>query len=242
MSEITAVLFDWDFTLAYTLAKDASSVERTTAMFHHVNLDYTREQIESAWQRFKDDVAQGRIQGKAHPQTKQDLINLYRGILMRLGHDDTGRDLTYRIYEAYAYLPTNLYQDALPTLQSLQEREVALGILSNHTTSVRPEMERLVGEFVPSHHITISEEEGVHKPGKTIFRRAASRLRMPANQCLYVGDNLAVDAIGAVQKGDFGLGLWVDRRNTAVKQQLPSNVYRITSLNQVIHYVNHLSA
>ena len=109
-----------------------------------------------------------------------------------------------------------------------------MGILSNHSTSVRHTIEELLGGIIPQEHITISEEVGVHKPGKTIFRRAAAKLRQKPANCAYVGDNLEVDAIAAVQQGGFAAGIWIDRAGEESSISLPSNIYRITSLRQLV--------
>jgi putative hydrolase of the HAD superfamily len=130
-----------------------------------------------------------------------------------------------------------LYEDVMPTLQKLHEADLTLGILSNHSKTVRPVMQHLVGRCIPAAHITISEEMGVHKPSKTIFRRAAARMHTPAAHCLYVGDNLNVDAIGAVEQGLYGRGVWLDRANQGTMQDIPSNVYRISQLSQLLDFV-----
>jgi putative hydrolase of the HAD superfamily len=99
---------------------------------------------------------------------------------------------------------------------------------------VRRTIDQLLGNIIPQHHITISEEVGVHKPGKTIFRRAVAKLRQKPTDCIYVGDNLDVDAVAAVQQGGFAAGIWIDRSNEETTVSLPPNIYRLTSLTQLI--------
>ena len=77
-----------------------------------------------------------------------------------------------------------------------------------HSNLARPVIEDLVGDLVPSHHIIISEEIGVHKPAKTIYRRAASRVRTPPENCLLVGDNLTVDALRTWHNLDVLIDEW----------------------------------
>lgn len=235
-NQISVVLFDWDFTLAYTLG-DVSLDQRIAALFKQVGLSYGQEAVEGALQDYREAVEQGRARPLHRMQRRRDIVGLYRYILARLGHSELSLDLMYRLYSAYAHLPTKLYDDVRPSLETLQERGLKLGILSNHSISVRAVMERLVGDYIPSEHITISEEIGVHKPGKTIFQRAAARLGAPAASCLYVGDNLAVDALAAVQVGGYGVGLWLDRRGKGTTRELPETVACITSLQQVIDFV-----
>ena len=233
---ISAVLFDWDFTLAYTLG-DVSRGRRMAALFEQAGLSYSRQAVEAALQRYEQAARQGKVQSLHQMQRRQDLTRLYQYLLTHLGHPETSRELAYRLYSAYAHLPTTLYDDARPALQRLQQQGLKLGILSNHAVSVRDVIEHFVGDLVPSRHITISEEVGVHKPRQTIFRRAAARMRTPPAQCLYVGDNLIVDAVGAVQAGDYALGLWLDRRGQGASRPLPAKVARITSLRQVADFM-----
>ncbi|HEX6385126.1 MAG TPA: HAD family hydrolase [Anaerolineae bacterium] len=235
-NEIGVVLFDWDFTLAYTLG-DVSLDQRIAALFKHVGLPYGQQAVEEVLEDYRNAVERGQARPLHRMQRRRDIVALYRYILARLGHSELSRELMYRIYSAYAHLPTKLYDDARPSLQTLQERGLKLGILSNHSVSVRAVVERLVGDYIPSENITISEEIGVHKPSKTIFQRAAARLAAPPASCLYVGDNLAVDALAAVQVGGYGMGLWLDRRGKGTTRELPENVARITSLHQVVDFI-----
>jgi HAD superfamily hydrolase (TIGR01549 family) len=234
---VKAVLFDWDFTLAYTLQKDLSHIERTAALFQGEGINYPVEAFQAARHKLLSDVALGRANGAIKPQTKREIIRFYQQLLTRLGHPDTSQELAYRIYMAYGRLPTTLYEDVLPTLQALQKADVKLGILSNHSRSVRQTIERLVGQYIPSRHITVSEEVGVHKPSRTIFRRAAICLHTRPHHCIYVGDNLHVDAIGAVVQGGYGRGIWLDRAGQGTTQDTPANVARILTLQQVLDFV-----
>jgi putative hydrolase of the HAD superfamily len=145
--------------------------------------------------------------------------------------DDT---LVYKVYTEYARLPTFLYEDVLSTLQTFDDCGFRLGILSNHTISVRDTIEPLVGHFIPSEHIVISEEAGFHKPNPEIYLRAAQQVGAPPEQCVYIGDNLDVDAIGAVTYGGFAGGIWLNRKGTNDARNFPFGVSRITSLAELV--------
>ena len=164
---------------------------------------------------------------------------LYNDLLRRMGIDDVSDELLYKIYSEYARLPTYLFDDVLPTLQALQDCGFRLGILSNHTTAVRAAIEQLVNQYIPSASITISEETGIHKPNPDIYRLAAKKLNTPPEKCIYVGDNLHVDAIGAVQFGGFSSGIWVDRHGGATDQTFPIGVARISNLAEIVDLYEH---
>lgn len=225
---ITAVLFDWDFTLAYTVSQDATLDERTAIMFQQAGIPCTVDQVRAVRQAVQNDGPK--------PQATEDFLHLYEAMLRQMGYTDVSSELVYRIYSGYAYLPTFLYDDVIPTLRALQKERLRLGILSNHATAVRPTIELLVGSYIPTTQIIISEEEAIHKPDAIIFERAARQMGTPPDQCVYVGDNLQVDAIGAVKFGGYKYGIWLDRQDIGA-DFLPPHVYRITALPQLVDFL-----
>jgi len=235
-AKMTTVFFDWDLTLARVLG-DVSESERLAALFNSQGLNYTPDEVQGAIRAYQDSIGPERATELDQLQTRQDIINSYFQILAHLGFTDRDWAFGDRLYSAHGYLPTFLYDDALPVLRTLQQKGVALGIISNHARSARTMIEAYVGQFVPPEHIIISQEIGVHKPAKTIFRYAVSRLGASPASCMFVGNNLAVDAIAAVQQGGFGCGLWLDRNGAGLDVVLPEGVSRITSLGQVVNFV-----
>ncbi|GJM41644.1 MAG: 2-haloalkanoic acid dehalogenase [Ardenticatenaceae bacterium] len=231
---VTAVLFDWDFTLAYSLGPTVSHVARTTRLFQEYGVVCTEASVTAAQKSLEADIASGKMTGSLRPQKKREIIRLYRELLRRLNHPDDSYDFAYDVYAGYGLLPHFLFDDVLPTLHALQARNLKLGILSNHSSSVRSTIEQLVGDIIPQTLITVSEEVGIHKPRKTIFQRAASKLRQKPANCLYVGDNLEVDAKAAVQSGGYAGGIWIDRYEQQRPDPLPKNVHRVTNLTQLI--------
>ena len=205
---IETVFFDWDHTLAYTKTENNTLGERLATMFALADLPYSQSEIEAALAHYEKDVAAGKIPVIEEPQRRRDITRTYAYLFDYLGEEDKSWSTLERLYGTYALLPTYLYEDSRPTLSHLQQQGYKLGIISNHSSLARPVIERLVGDLIPSHHVLISEEIGVHKPAKTIFRRAAARLRTDPSRCIIlVGDNLEVDAIGSVSTSDFCGGI-----------------------------------
>jgi FMN phosphatase YigB (HAD superfamily) len=235
--KIRAVLFDWDMTLGAALG-EVSTLERTAALLRQVGLSYSPQAVAAARTQRQARIEQGQWSGLLAPQTKEDLIIYYLQLLHLLGQPDPSPQLAEQIYNAYAQLPFVFYPDTLPTFQALAGRQVYLGIITNHSPDIRPVIEAKLGEFIRPEHITISGEIGLYKPDRAIFREAAVRLNVPAGQCLYVGDNLEVDAIGAVGGGGYACGLWCDRSNQPGPKNLPLAVYRITRLGQVLNWLD----
>ena len=231
---IEAVFFDWDYTLAYTRTENNTAGERLALMFELAGLPYTQSEIETALQRYHEDVAAGIMPAIVQQQKRREIARFYGRLFDYLGEKDKSWPTMERLYGTYAQLPTYLYEDSRPTLSLLGQQGYKLGILSNHSASARPVMERLVGDLVPSRNIVISEEIGVHKPAKTIFRRGAARLGTRPSHCIIlVGDNLEVDAVGSVALGGFCGGIWLDRSDSGADKPLPEGIVRITSLSQL---------
>jgi HAD superfamily hydrolase (TIGR01549 family) len=217
---------------------DVSTVERTSALLRHAGLSYSRELIEAARQERQARIEAGRLPGPLAPQTKQGLVVYYQQLLELLGHPAALPEVAEEIYNAYAHLPFVFYPDTLPALQALAARGLRLAIITNHSPAIRPVIEGSLSEFVQPEHILISGELDLYKPDRAIFVEAAARLQIPAGRCLYVGDNLEVDAIGAVEAGGYACGLWCDRSNQPAPDTLPPGVRRITELSQVLNWVD----
>jgi len=235
-NHIQAVLFDWDMTLGATMG-GVSIGERLAALFQRVGLFHESETIADAIEQYQEAVRSGRLWGHLIPQEKADIIHYYQQLLAILGQPEVPPPLAEQIYSEYAHLPFVFYEDTRPALAALAERGLRLGIITNHSPAIRPVIERELAEFVSPEHILISGELDLYKPDPAIFQEAAYRLETPAQACMYIGDNLQVDAIGAVMAGGYGCGLWCDRAGEAIPDDLPPGVYRIRELSQSLAYV-----
>jgi FMN phosphatase YigB (HAD superfamily) len=240
---IAAVWFDWDRTLVRVVG-DVSGHERLAALFQREGLRFTPAQVAAAIEQYRSDVAQQKLPFLGDPpQEHQDIMTYYSHLLRNLGVQAVDEALVERLYSGYALLPTMLYGDALPALAALQERDLAMGIISNHSLTARPVIEKMVGKFISPEHIVISQELGVTKPSPRIFREAINRISISPERSVYVGDNLEVDAIGAVQYGNFARGFWLDRQSAGTggvhekQRPLPDSVTRITNLWQLLEWL-----
>lgn len=234
--ETRGVFFDWDLTLARVVG-DVSQEERLTALFQSEGLPYSLEEIEAGIQYSHDYYRTRFAHDMPRPQTPEEIAEHYRRILTYLRHRPISQALLSRLYNGFGQLPAFLYDDSLSTLRALDEMGITLGIISNHTREARGVMQELLGKLVSSEHIFISQEVGLHKPTSFIFTMALQAADLEPEECLFVGDSLSADAIGAVQQGGFRLGLWLDREDMGAELELPANVVRITSLEEVLNFV-----
>ena len=96
-----------------------------------------------------------------------------------------------------------IYDDVLPTLETLAARGVKLGVISNWDARLRPLLARLnLTRHFSS--IVISCEVGATKPDARLFAKAAQELAVAPGEMLHVGDSLAMDVQGAENFGAHG--------------------------------------
>jgi HAD superfamily hydrolase (TIGR01549 family) len=237
-SKVTAVLFDWDLTLAYAEGINTYE-ERLQTLFQHAGLNYTIEEIEAAVRDYQIDTGMlGPKSPESILQTRKNIADYYRQILVRLGYITENWHFYDQLYDVFARVPTLLYEDSLPILKTLKRRRFAMGIITNHSSLIRSVIDEYVGDYISSSHVIISQDLQIYKPNPAIFRHATRQIGVLPENCLFVGDNLEVDAIGAVQQGGFNQGLWLDRHADTAVTNLPERVHRITSLTQVLQFVD----
>lgn len=91
-------------------------------------------------------------------------------------------------------------------LQSLREKSIPLGIISNGKGQFQMDNIEALGIGHYFETILISETEGIKKPDPRIFEKALQQLKVPANACLFVGDHPENDVKASRDVGM--LGVW----------------------------------
>ncbi len=146
-----------------------------------------------------------------------------------------------------------LFEDVLPALSALRRAlpGVSFGVITNgdlafqtdklHRIGLWNELEltavRADGSIDEPHRggrLVASGELSITKPDPRIFHAAATALGVEPAHCVYVGDRLHTDAVGAQEAGMFGI--WLDRpgaddrRGTARDAVPPPSIVRLSSL------------
>ncbi len=112
------------------------------------------------------------------------------------------------------YIETCYYQRAMrpempEALQAIQEMGYKIGLISNVCS--RRQVPNNLAEYGIGHFfnpIVLSSEYGRRKPDPAIFHYAARLANVPTSECLYVGDRIARDIVGA-RKAGFGLAIQI---------------------------------
>ena len=92
------------------------------------------------------------------------------------------------------------YADTVPTLRTLKNAGIRIGVLSNIGVPIRPVLDREgISEWIDA--VVLSYEIGVVKPDPGIFEAALLALELPAHNTLMVGDS------GRDDTGGIALGI-----------------------------------
>lgn len=141
------------------------------------------------------------------------------------------------------YYHRQLRADVKDTLQALRDRGYTLGVISNTASlfSVYNLLEQYeIRSFFDD--VTLSSVTGYRKPHRTIFEIACRQLQETPDACVYVGDTLSRDVIGAKRAG-FGAVVQIRSQLSAEKdadvraQWEPD--YVIRNISDVIAYLDH---
>ena len=100
------------------------------------------------------------------------------------------------------------FADVGPCLDALAG--LRLGVITNGDGEQQRAKVAALGLAGRFEAVIVSGDAGFAKPDARIFGLAAARVGVPAERCLFIGDNRAGDAVGAQAAGM--LGVWLNRR------------------------------
>lgn len=129
-----------------------------------------------------------------------------------------------------------LFDDVLPVLQKLKQKDITLGLISNIDSDITPLFDNL-GLTSMLQVVVTSLDSGYHKPQPEIFCEAARRARVKPGESMYIGDQYQIDVLGAKESGMQGVLL--DRNNYFNKA---INEHIIKDLYQLVDYLIKFNA
>jgi REG-2-like HAD superfamily hydrolase len=124
-----------------------------------------------------------------------------------------------------------VYGDALPALDTLKQRGLILGLISNVAQDMESTYDRLGLQPYLDFKVT-SAEVGIDKPRPEIFLAALEKAAVKAEEALYIGDQYQIDIVGA--RGVGIKALLIDRNYYFGEI---TDCPRIRSLTEVVHYL-----
>ncbi|MFH9249863.1 HAD family hydrolase [Streptomyces lydicus] len=145
---------------------------------------------------------------------------------------DEEADAWFGRYIAHYEASWVLFPDSLPALEALAPL-LRQAVLSNSSTANQERKLAALGIRARFEAVLCADELGHAKPAAEAFASACAALGLAAEEVVYVGDRLDIDALGA---RDAGLAaVWLDRTGAdgEAGAELPPGVRRIASLAEL---------
>ncbi len=137
---------------------------------------------------------------KRNPEAQAELYLHYTEIMLGQAGVKASKPLIRRMLqkwpEMFAGAKFALFDDVLPTLKTLKERRLILGLLTNATREAIA-IYRELGLEPYLDFVVTSEEAGADKPAPLIFLKALEKAGASAAETIHVGDQYDIDIAGA---------------------------------------------
>lgn len=185
---IAAVLFDLDETL---LDRTASLEAFLTDQFRRHATDLGPVALDQWRRRFLE------LDQRGH--TPKSIV--YQKLLSEFGGRASAAKTLLRDYREGCSRFARGHAGMAETLRALRVQGLKLAIVSNGETEFQSRHVAALKLHTLVDTVLISEREGVRKPDRAIFHRAAERLAVSPAHCLFVGDNPRADILGAADAG-----------------------------------------
>jgi putative hydrolase of the HAD superfamily len=124
-------------------------------------------------------------------------------------------------------------EGAAQLLDGLRERGIRLGVGSDMTADWQIKKLDKLGLLDKLDFIVTSEEAGVEKPELKLFQLCAKKAGCAMEECLFVGDNLKKDVLGALNAGMDAV--WVQPEES-LRAEHP-NVKSVSALKELIEHI-----
>ncbi|MFC1920871.1 HAD family hydrolase [Chloroflexota bacterium] len=234
---IKAVFFDWFNTLAKYSPPREEIQSRVLGEFGiDISAEKLRPAILTADKNLFDEQADNPIL-KRTPEEQAKIYTQYqRTVLSEAGVDISGSpdmlpEIMKRSQELYKDIKFVLFDDVIPALKAIKEKNLTIGILTNIESGMEPICRELgIDSYLDL--IITSGDAGADKPQPQIFLAALNKAGVKAREAIHVGDQYKIDIAGAM-----GVGinpLFLDRFDIYPEID---NCPRIHSLTEVIGYL-----
>lgn len=230
---IKAVFLDFYNTLVhYEPPRELLQAQVCREFGLEVSAQALRKALPAADDYYYGETSRSPVENRPEPERRAVYLEYESRILKGAGVEvppETALSILSRLRELP--LKMALFSDVLPTMKSLKQQGLVLGLVSN----VEKDMSSLYAELgLPPYldFVVTSRDAPPGKPHPDIFLRALERAGVPAAQALHVGDQYHIDVVGA--RGVGIQPLLLDRDDFYPQF---TDCPRLRSLNEIEQYL-----
>lgn len=227
MIPIKVIMFDLDGTL---LDDTRSTLQYRKQFYEHHSdkIPYTFQEYFNLWEsRITSDLdAVSKKKISLHDVRR----NRIRMLFNNPGLTDGEAELFVNEYISLYRSAWTVFDDAKPMLEVLS-RHYPLAVVTNGDNDLQ--REKIAGCGLSAFFVKVitSEDAGVSKPDPQIFAFAAECMGVLPQECLFIGDSYAKDAVGALHAGMNPV--WICRTGGIAECEVSSGMRYIHSLTEV---------
>jgi putative hydrolase of the HAD superfamily len=144
---------------------------------------------------------------------------------------DETADEHFEIYRTCFEASWQLFPDVIPALDALKGQR--LGVITNSNLAYQIGKLKRIGLLDRFEWVVASEQVGVAKPDPAIFIEACRRAQAEPYECVYVGDNLKIDAVASQAAGMQGV--WLNRNEDV---PYPPHVVMVRDLRELVKVIS----
>jgi putative hydrolase of the HAD superfamily len=198
MSEFEAVLFDAGDTLIRLAGSGETLLYRAAARLGVTAPDPAA--VAKVWTRVLDQSSTAQEMAKGRDLSNTRHHEVWTALYGAAGCEELVPGLSEELYGLTVSAASwEAFPDTVPTLRSLRDRGLRVGIVSDTGFDLRPALDLLgLSPWVDT--VVMSFEYGICKPAVTVFLAACEQLDVAPERTLMVGDNPLTDS-GAVACG-----------------------------------------
>jgi len=202
---IKAVFFDWFSTLAhYDPPREQLQAQVLRELGFNVSLPVMQRALVLADKVLYAALAEISMRNRTPEERLQVYIRHQQSILANAGVNNSSTELAEsamkRMRELNERPRFTLFDDVLPTVKILKERQLTIGLLTNIHRGINDICKELGLE--PYMDVIVSSgEAGADKPDPAIFRFALERAGVDPAEAIHVGDQYLQDVVGARNVG-----------------------------------------
>jgi putative hydrolase of the HAD superfamily len=233
---IKAVFFDWFSTLAhYDPPREQLQAQVLRELGFNVSQPVMQRALVLADKKLYAELAEISMRNLTPEEWLQVYLRHQQSILANAGIDSSAAlaEGTFRRMRELNPRPRfALFDDVLPTLHMLKERQFIIGLLTNIHQGIN-DISRELGLEPFMDFIVSSGEAGADKPDPAIFRFALEKARVAPAETVHVGDQYLQDVIGARNVGITPV--FIDRFDVSPEV---TDCVRIRDLTELIKYLD----